>query len=566
MRFSIPSLLLVFLLLPAVPAAAAEEVPLESFVDRVDVNIVNVEVFVTDKKGRRVTGLGAEDFELYEDGRPVEVTNFYAMEQRASVGEPAAPAPAAAAPAAASSVVALEEIPTQAVADSPQVPEEQRLSLLVFVDHLNIRPSQRTPVLKSLVGFLDERLGQGDQVMLVGYSGGIEVVQPFTADRQLVAQGINHLNHTAALRPAQRAADHLARRFRDMDAHEGVASGHMHMKGRRQEAHTILLSTIDALEDVVRFLGTQSGRKALLYVSEGMPILGMDQSTRHLFRRIPRMANAHLVTFYALDARGPRDETLSMEYDRTAINNGRGPTGGDRRTLTEADRDWVIEESLITMAAPTGGAAYSGTANFAESLRKLGEDFNTFYSLGYASPSTGDVQFHKIKVKVRGKGLKVRHRGGYLEKPVTERVADRFLASVLLGQEKNPLGIQLAIGEPETSGSEKYKLPILIKIPSGVVTFLPHQEVLEGRLRIYLAVQNESSKLALVRELPYPLTVPASEMERTLAGEIGYQTSLEIGPGARRVGVGVWDEISGNESFIFQTVIGGVPQSANNSG
>ncbi len=536
MKFRIPSLLLLLaflLLLSAVPVVAAEEVPLESFVDQVEVNVVNVEVFVTDKKGRRVTDLGPEDFELYEDGRPVEITNFYAMEGRPSPGDGAAPAVAAGAPA-------------------PAVPEEQRLSLLVFVDHLNIRPAQRTPVMKSLDGFLDERLDQGDRVMLVGYAGGIEVVQPFTTDRRLVAQGIKHLDNTAALRPAQLTADHFSERWRSMDGHEGVMSGHMHMTGRRQEARIILLSTIAAIEDVVRFLGTQSGRRAILYVSEGMPLMGMDRSTRHLFRKIPRMANAHLVTFYALDARGPRDETLGVEYDQTAI--GCDPLGGDGRTVAEASTDWEIEESLITMAAPTGGASYSGTTNFAESLRRLGEDFNTFYSLGYASPSTGDIQFHKIKVKVRGKGLKVRHRGGYLEKPLAERVADRFLASVLLGQDNNPLGIQMAIGEPETNGPEKYTLPILIKIPSGLVTFLPREDVLEGRLRIYLAVQEENSRLSLVRELPYPLSVPFSEVARFAAGAIGYQASLEIGAGARKIGVGVWDEISGTESFIATAV------------
>ncbi|MCP4657862.1 MAG: VWA domain-containing protein [bacterium] len=558
MNSRIPTLLLLiaFLLVPAVPASASEEVPLSSFVDRVDVNVVNVEIFVTDRKGRRITGLVREDFELYEDGRPVEITNFYTMEgPSGGGGEPVTATTAATA-----------ETPLPAAASPQQVPEEQKLSLLVFVDHFNILPTRRVPVLRALEAFLDERLTQGDRVMLVGYSGGIEVVQPFTEDRRLIAQGITKLGRTVALRSSQRTADHLASRWAEMDRHEGVASGHLHEVGRRQEAHTILLSSIDALEDVVRFLGTQSGRRALLYVSDGPPTKGVDQSTRHLFRRIPRMANAHLVTFYALDSRGPRDETLSVEYDRTEINDGRGPVGGDQRTVTEASSDWTIEESLISMAAPTGGAAFSGTANFAESLRRLGEDFNTFYSLGYASPSSGEVQFHKIKVKVRRKGLKVRHRGGYLEKPLAERVADRFLASVLLGQDKNPLGIQLAIGEPDESGSDKYELPILIKIPSGVVTFLPGEDVLEGRLRIYLAVQNQNSKLSLVRELPYPLSVPASEMEKTLEGDIGYQTSLRIGPGALKIGVGVWDEISGSESFIFKAVAGGAPQGANGDG
>ena len=44
--------------------------------------VVNVDVYVTDAKGNRVTDLTAADFEVLEDGRPVEITNFYLVEDR----------------------------------------------------------------------------------------------------------------------------------------------------------------------------------------------------------------------------------------------------------------------------------------------------------------------------------------------------------------------------------------------------------------------------------------------------------------------------------------------------
>ena len=61
------------------------------FVESIDVNVVNVEVYVTDKKGDRVTGLGRDDFELFEDDKPVKISNFYAVEDGVPVSE-AAPA------------------------------------------------------------------------------------------------------------------------------------------------------------------------------------------------------------------------------------------------------------------------------------------------------------------------------------------------------------------------------------------------------------------------------------------------------------------------------------------
>ena len=49
----------------------------EPFFERVAVNIVNVEVYVTDEEGNPVTDLTADDFEIYEDKRAVELVNFY---------------------------------------------------------------------------------------------------------------------------------------------------------------------------------------------------------------------------------------------------------------------------------------------------------------------------------------------------------------------------------------------------------------------------------------------------------------------------------------------------------
>ena len=65
---------LALLVLLATPAAAAVKTPpppsAGSFGEVVEVNVVNVDVYATDKAGRRVTDLKPGDFELLEDGKP----------------------------------------------------------------------------------------------------------------------------------------------------------------------------------------------------------------------------------------------------------------------------------------------------------------------------------------------------------------------------------------------------------------------------------------------------------------------------------------------------------------
>ena len=58
-------------------AAVLAGQPGETFVDTIDVQGVEVDAVVTDRRGRPVSGLQREDFELSVDGEFVEIANFY---------------------------------------------------------------------------------------------------------------------------------------------------------------------------------------------------------------------------------------------------------------------------------------------------------------------------------------------------------------------------------------------------------------------------------------------------------------------------------------------------------
>src|SRR5882762_3880322 len=76
---------------PRIPAQSRDDTV------KITTNLVQIDAAVTDKKGRAVTDLQAEDFEVYEDGRLQKITNFsfISLEStpQSSVGasKPAAP-------------------------------------------------------------------------------------------------------------------------------------------------------------------------------------------------------------------------------------------------------------------------------------------------------------------------------------------------------------------------------------------------------------------------------------------------------------------------------------------
>ena len=73
------SLLLPFAALCTIAVAAS--VVAQEEVIRVDTALVNLNVVVTDRQGRRVSGLTREDFEVYEDGARQEITHFMSEER-----------------------------------------------------------------------------------------------------------------------------------------------------------------------------------------------------------------------------------------------------------------------------------------------------------------------------------------------------------------------------------------------------------------------------------------------------------------------------------------------------
>ena len=95
----------------------------------------------------------------------------------------------------------------------------------------------------------------------------------------------------------------------------------------------------------------------------------------------------------------------------------------------------------------------------------MATDFDTYYSLGYTPAHSGSGRYYKIEVKLKRKGLKVRHRSGYRDKPLYSRMEEGTLSTLRYGFEKNPLELKLQIEEGQKNEDDQFEVPILIGIP-----------------------------------------------------------------------------------------------------
>jgi VWFA-related protein len=553
-----------WLLAPPVLSQEAEQQEEQegAYLETVEVTVVNVEVFVTDKKGNQITGLSRDDFEVYEDGRPVSITNFYAVEGRRTL-------PTAAEKRRATDSQAAEARsgqPPPRRAETPAIAEDRRLHLVVYVDNFNIRPHNRNRVFRRLREFLLSRLDESDRTMLVSYDRSLHIRQQFTSDPQLIAAALFDLEKVTGygVQTDSERRDIL----RDIGDADELRDVRWRVRQFAESQYNDLSFTIDAMEEIITSLGGLPGRKAILYVSDGIPLTPGEElyyalnqkfqnssplsearefDASRKFRQLAAQANTSEVTFYAIDAAGLRtpssvDVRLSTEGAATAAG--------------AMDNVFVnnIHTPLILLATQTGGQAFYNTNDVGPGLARMAGDFDSYYSLGYSPAHSGTGRYYKIEVKVKRKGLRVRHRTGYRDQPVHVRMTDGTRSTLLYGLSDNPLGIQVAVGAANLVEKNRYDVPIMVAIPLNKVVLVPLSEVHEARLRLYFGVLDEKGNLSDVHEVPYPVQISNDQIDSSMGGHIPFRTQLRMRPGPHRITVGVWDQLAAERSFVSTSV------------
>jgi len=585
------------------PAAPAPP----SFGTTVEVNVVNVDVYATDKSGHEVTDLRQGDFQVFEDGKRVEVSNFEAMEGRRRGAE--TPPPSSSGPAASPS------------------PAEDVWSLVVLFDDFNMNPNSRSRAVNQLREFLAHTLAPGDRVMLATQDPGLRVRLPFTGDQRAIAQALEEIGrlsvHGIEIDRDRRQA------FMDiMTIQEAaladprlppcplniVQPAQSYASLRRQEVRR----TISSLTLMVNSLSGVPGRKAVLHVSDGIPLtpgeevfqalveicggsgtggighsaggpaprtspregaagsrdldsltvydareLGpkayqaasqapLDAQSYNVTKELAALAahaNAHRVTLYTLQASGLQSPDASTAGAGPADRLFQFPAIGS--VLRANNRD-----SLRLLADETGGRSILDTNDFLPDLGRLRQDFESYYSLGYAPAHNGDGREHRIEVKVTRPGVRLRYRQSYRDKPALEKIVDRTLAALLYGFEDNPLGIAVEVGEQTPGPAGDVNVPLRLKIPLFKLAILNHESAgtFEGNLRLFVATRTPDGNGSPLRQVAVPIRIPRKQVLNAMGRFYLYTLTLQLKAGPQQVAVTVRDEIAATTSYLSRAV------------
>ena len=356
MRTSLASGLLAIALLASRPAAQqppATPPPPQPPTFRVGVGAVRVDVTVIGRDGQPVTDLTREDFAVREDNVVQRVQLFQHLSLS---GQP---------PPGSDESLAIRS-PDHARQEAAR--DDVRL-LVVFLDdyHLKYGAIADTRLRQDLSRFVQTTMRPLDLFAVMGPLTPISDLG-LTRDKNAVLERINKVQG--------RLGGFVPPRSPIEEAHMRLGGGDL-TRIRAQ----VTLSALGSL--TVHLGGLREGRKSILFVSQGPPMLRGGADLYGDLRTVIVAANRNNVTVHTLD---PRQL-------------------GEAHTISDANE---------ALSADTGGRRIGLTNDFSRPLLGVMADASQYYLLGYESPATAaDGKFRKIDVDVRRSGVRVIARNGY---------------------------------------------------------------------------------------------------------------------------------------------------------
>jgi VWFA-related protein len=534
------------LLFVAVSSVAAPQTPVVPHAaESVEVSIVNVDAVVIDKQGKRVQGLGRDDFEIFENGVRQPITNF---------------AEYTSAPQQQQSGVVTAQVPAAA----PQPSPSQQRSIIVFVERFQLPAFRSDPMFAAMKKLLHDSVRPGDRVMVVSWNQGVVGIrQIFTDDLSKVDTALDALARRTVTRNRDQMDD-LRQELstitdvfggRDQAIADSVSSSReQSARFKAQLAMDDEKRKVETLKALMRSMAGVDGRKVLLLATHRLseyagaeafyltgaerlePEVQSEFDAKPLMRTLVETANANGVTIYPIYAEGLGSTTMPSAEQGVAPTPGAGAF--DYRILSNET------PMLDFVAKETGGVSAWGSTEVTKLLPQIGDDFDSYYSLAYRA-TPGKAAARKIEVRVKDPNLSVRTRGQFVPKTETTRMEDRVIGALFGNAPRSAFHFAAKIGEPARTKKKTYLFPLTVQVPIAALTPLLGQgNIYNGAFSVYVAWGSTIGGVSETHHDTQQFSIPAADIDRAKTGHFTYTVSVESLTPTPRVALGIYDEVS----------------------
>ena len=556
------ALLSILLVLGAASVSAQQPSPGAGVIqESVDVEVVNIDVRVTDRQGAPVTGLTVSDFQVFEHGSRVDPVNFY-----------------------------------EVVSDDPDA--STPIWLTLYFDQHNMLSANRDRALSELEFDLPAVLeDRRVRVMIAAHDQEPRVLQGFTRDWGAIRSALASLKGQRTVgdardglrQSAQLSVTSAFQRMRGSDrldrqnAALSIDALLGEMRTYAREIYADSESSFEALGNFVRTLSWLEGRKALIYVSDGV----VERPLGSLMEHLQDLLTGSATTAGGLvenrsgglaggtpGTGGVFDRNASQEvgrlqqeveqYRATATIRaivaeantygvtlfGAKPPPGDAATSARRSkgRGALLEisdyrEALHGLAEGTGGFARTGGGSLTGVLPQAVGGMQSYYSLGLSATDKAEGEFTTIEVRVKGRGMNADYRQSYIKKGVRSRISERALAAVYVGESDNSHRMEVSVDAMiPVEGEDLFDVQMWVEFPINSVELFEVDGVHTSATRLVVVAMDDDDALTAAQHLDVPLQVPAESLAEALESHYRAGLRVRLPAGRQRIALGLWDQ------------------------
>jgi len=402
---------------------------------RIRTDLVQTSVTVSDKRGKFVDNLRAEDFELRIDGKPYPI-QFFDRVVNGVAGE------------------SIKPTGSRNNAIAPTASLDATRAVLFFVDDLHLSSESMTRAHRMLSNYIEQDMGANDQAVIASASGQIGFLQQLTGEREVLRAAVERLKYRPQNlldidRPRmsvfqalaiERNDDEVLGYFEAVLLHDILApqarnnptvARQVAERMTRNRASRLIrqsdnasMQTLNALSSAVRSSTQIPGRKLFVFVSDGFLINNQNPDVRYRLQRITDAAVRAGSVVYTIQASGLNTTFPDASSDAMLIaGTGTGRVTGE---------DTAVQDPLTQLAADTGGHALLNANDLNESVKRALQRSNDYYLLAWR-PDPEKFQgkeFHRLEVSVKGRSdLSVLVQRGFFNEETTPPVIRASVAS-----------------------------------------------------------------------------------------------------------------------------------------
>jgi VWFA-related protein len=496
-------------------------------------SLVIVDVTVRDKAGKAIEGLKQSDFAVQEDGKPQKIAVF---EYQNLASDPEPPATLS-----LSDQLVLPEAPkTSITTHSPGEIQYHGKRLLVFYfDFSSMAIPEQLRAQTAALEYLGKQITKDDLVAVLLYTSTVQVLSDFTADRDVLGNIVRGL-------PIGEMSEMAGLADTGDDNNEDTGAAFV-----ADETEFNIFNTdqkLAALEQASRMLSALPEKKSLIYFASGVSKTGIDNQAQ-LEASINAAMKAN-VSIYPIDARGlmadPPGGGASKGASRgTGIFNG-SVYNSQRAQINDS------QETLVTLAADTGGKAFLDSNDLALGIKDAQQDLRSYYILGYYSTNSAeDGKYRRITIKLTNgmQGVKLEHRPGYWAGKVWGKMngqdkEQQLKEAISAGDPVTDLPLALQIDYFRVSPTS-YFVPISVKVPGSVVALAAKGGASFTQFDFLGQIQDETR--AVVGNVRDFIKIKLDEDKTASAGKKSYQynAGFTLEPGRYHVKFLVRENVTG---------------------